>query len=496
MTQETSLSSTPLRLRLREDVELTLIYDDRTPFGAGFTGLCDALLQRTCAPFERELKRVGTDRVEALAKEWMPRIMGPRALGRLYTGPRTLREDCLYPKTELVTPVALELKIPDRAGGRRRVLLRLDARARCQLAPWIGRWSRGAARPRDPAAARLWDQVHAAGGFEAVAPPKQPLADGVTFVGHAAVAFQGEGAQLLVDPFLLPPSPEDPPGMRPHTPCDLAPSAVFITHSHPDHYDIPTLLRLGHDTPIYVPAVPRETLLATDMVLRLRELGFSNVRAMAWHDEARVGPFKVIALPFYGEQPTDGRILHPEARNLGNTYVVEGMGRRVAMLADAGRDAAGCTIELAAWARERHGPVDMLFGGYRAWRLQPIRYLFSSVARYLLLVPPSERTRWQKIMHDADDLVAAASAWGARELVPYANGGAPWFARIGLGPHGTDERPDDHDIDPPLSCVEEALARAGAHAPRLYPMTTGETSPLTMTMTMTSRGDARVAAGM
>src|SRR5690606_25681676 len=127
-----------------------------------------------------------------------------------------------------------------------------------------------------------------------------------------------------------------------------------------------------------------ETLLATDMAYRLRELGFTRVQTLRWYQEVTVGPFRVIALPFYGEQPTDGVMLHPEARNLGNTYVVEGLGRRDALVADAGRDAAGETIALAAEARRRFGTIDALFGGYRAWRLQPIQYLLTSVARYVL----------------------------------------------------------------------------------------------------------------
>lgn len=462
-------------IRLREDVGLALVYDDQTPFGSGVTGLCDALLRRTCAVLEPVVAREGPQVLQARAAEWMARIMGPRALGRLYAGPERLREECLYPPAASVRAVALDVSVPG-AGAPRAVRMRLGDGERGELAAWLGEWQRGAVRPRATAAAGLWDRLQDAGAFERPQPPRQPLADGVTLVGHATVAVRSGGTQLVFDPFLLPPCADDPPSWRPHTPCDLEPSAIFVTHSHPDHFDVATLLRLGRDVPIYVPEVPRESLLSIDMALRLRELGFTAVRTLRWGSEVRIGPFRVHALPFFGEQPTDGRMLHPEARNLGNTYVVEGAGQRLALVADAGRDEAGDTIAMAASARAQHGPVDAVFGGYRAWRIQPIRYLFSSVARYLLFVPPDQRTRWQQIMNDADDLVATGAAWGARAVVPYANGGAPWFARIELGPHGTPERPDDPCVDPSLEEVERAVARSDARL-ELHALRAGQHVP-------------------
>ncbi|MCH9680758.1 MAG: MBL fold metallo-hydrolase [Deltaproteobacteria bacterium] len=459
-------------VRLREDVKLELVYDDQTPWGCGFTGLSDALLRRSCGALEAVVAREGMDALQIQAQRWMPEVMGPRALGSLYTSPERLRETCVYPPASKVRPAALDVFVPHEDGMRTTRLLLCTEQA-ASLAPWVGAWQRGGARPQHGGAAALWDRLMEAGAFEAPREPVQPLGEGITFVGHAAVAMREADTELLFDPFLLPPSKADPATMRPHTACDLEPSAVFVTHSHPDHFDIPTLLRLGHDTPIYVPAVERESLLATDMVLRLRELGFTAVRSLAWFDEVTVGPYRVVALPFYGEQPTDSHMLHPEARNLGNTYVVEGRDHRVALLADAGRDAAGDTIEMAADARARYGAVDYVFGGYRAWRLQPIRYLFSSVARYLLFVPPEARTRWQTIMNDADDLVATAAAWGARSVVPYANGGAPWFARIRLGPHGNPDRPDDPRIDPSIANVERAIAASEADL-ELFAMKTGQ----------------------
>jgi len=61
---------------------------------------------------------------------------------------------------------------------------------------------------------------------------------------------------------------------------------VFITHCHPDHYDLGTLLRFGHDVPIWVPEVARESILSIDMRARLEQLGFTRVRTLRWGDES------------------------------------------------------------------------------------------------------------------------------------------------------------------------------------------------------------------
>lgn len=455
------------KLRLRQDVGVRIRYADETPFGSGVSGLSDLFLRKSCAALEEVVESEGMAALQDQAAAWMPKVMGPNALGALYASPTELREACVYPPTRKVEAAELEVWVPTDTRPQC-YRLGLDASLRGSLAPWLSAWQRGSVRPRGTAARRLWDALDSIRAFAPGPPVLQEIQDGITLVGHATVAMQHDGTQILFDPYLLPPCREDPAGVRPHTADDFAPDAIFITHSHPDHYDLSTLLRLPHDVPLYVPAVERECLLAVDMNLRLRELGFSRVVPLSWHQSVSVGPYAVRALPFFGEQPTSGEMLHPEARNLGNTYVVDGPDGRTALIADAGSDAAGSTIEMAERMRAEHGAVDVLFGGYRAWRLQPIRYLFSSVARYLLFVPEDLRTTWQQIMNDAEDLLATAQAWGAGCVVPYANGGAPWFARVGLGPHAGAN--DDTSIDPDISTVlsvfgnapEIALAQLGA----------------------------------
>lgn len=462
-----------MHLRLRDDVGLSVRYNDQTRFGSGVTGLIDALIARTCAPLVELARREGPARLIADSARLADQVLSPRALGALYERPDVLREECLYPDAARVVPARL-VAYGLGEDGKGTCAIALPPGSARELADLVAALERGAPRPAEGLGARLWDELRAAGALTDLPDqPEQALREGVTAVGHATVAARRAGVRIAIDPFAVPPAPSDPPGLRPLSCRALRPDAVFITHSHPDHFDLHALLRFGPDTPIYLPAVPRESLLAVDMALRLRELGFRRVNPLRWGDSVEVGPFRVVALPFYGEQPTDGVFLHPEARNLGNTYLVEAAGRRFACIADAGDDAAGNTRELAARAAAERGPIDALFGGYRAWRLHPIEFLGTSVARYLLHVPRDQWTRRQQLMNDADDLLDTAIAWRAGRVVPYANGGAPWFARIGLGPHGD----DNPDFDPDLSAVHAAAARRPG-APPVRVMAPGEGSEI------------------
>lgn len=450
--------STP-RLRLRDDVRLFIDHRDGTRFGSALTGTLDRLMQRVCMPIAGHLAQ-GHEPSPAESAELMARCLGPQALGALFERPGRLREECLYPRPEDVVPASLHVSGPGVAGPA----IPLPAACLPDLANWIGELAHLGAAPRDPVARALWDALHARAALTDREAPEPLDADGLTLVGHATVSIQQGGTRVLFDPFLLAPAGVDDE-VRPLTAAQLRPHAVFITHSHPDHYDLGSLLRLGADTPIYVPVVERESLLSVDMATRLRALGFRRVHALAWGQHAVVGPHRVQAHPFFGEQPSDGEFLHAHARNAGNVYVVDSGGARVALVADAGRDHGGSTVELAAALRGSQGAVDVVLGGYRAWRTLPIRLLGTSVARYMLSIPREQWGRRLQLMNDADDLLETASRWGARTVVPYANGGAPWYWRIGLGPR-PGSKSDDPDFDPSDAHVRRAQARrAGSGEP-------------------------------
>ena len=88
-----------------------------------------------------------------------------------------------------------------------------------------------------------------------------------------------------------------------------APTAIFITHGHGDHYNAAALEALGGDAPIYV---------NPDVYEQLPEALKSRATALANGDEAEVNGVPVRAIPAYNI--TEDRLqYHPEG--VGNGYV-------------------------------------------------------------------------------------------------------------------------------------------------------------------------------
>ncbi|HET9933461.1 MAG TPA: MBL fold metallo-hydrolase [Polyangiaceae bacterium] len=439
--------------RLSDHIKLQLIYQDETPFGSLLSGRIDDFVRAACSEIAALRRERGLNHVVKHSCDLLARAR--RELGGLYESRERLREDCLYPPARSVRAMGL---VVESAEGEL-ATIELAPRLIANLASWLGEWQSGASRPSTGAARALWDALDSVGALTE-APALSRVPGDVLFGGHAMVRIGDAGEAALFDPFLLPWSRSYPAEYQPVAASELAPKLICVSHSHPDHFDLGSLLRFGADTPIYVPHVPRESILAVDMASRLREVGFTNVRALDWGESVAVEGLSVEALPFYGEQPTTSDVLHPDVRNFGNAYRVDGVVGRYALTVDCGADLSGTTLQLASRSKQDRGPIDALFAGYRAWALYPIRYLFSSVARYLLFVPEPLWAVRQKIMDDANDALDAAERWGARFLVPYADGGAPWYWQRGLGPR-LDAPPAQRELhfDPPPEHVQE-VARA------------------------------------
>ncbi len=322
------------------------------------------------------------------------------------------------------------------------------------------------AAPPSPELQALLDALDREGMLQAEPPaPPHPdvTAPGITFVGHNAAVVRGDTGGVVLDPFLVPRRARYPEDFQPLVRTDLGPvDAILITHSHPDHVDPGSLLRFDPATPVVVPAVGSETILAMDFDQRLRQLGFTDVRPSPWGRSLRFGDVTVQVLPFYGEQPTDGPRLHPEVTNAGNTYLVATPHQRAAFVADAGADDRGSMVEVGRRAAADLGPVDVVFAGYRGWVTTPVELLGSSVARYVLFVPPDRWATRMALMHDADGALATADAFGAPVLVPYADGGAPWYWELGLGPRLDDQPAERDGFDPFPERVVRRAAEVGA----------------------------------
>jgi hypothetical protein len=104
--------------------------------------------------------------------------------------------------------------------------------------------------------------------------------------------------------------------------------------------------------------VPRATLVCEDLRARLVSLGLP-VRALGWGERVGVGDLDVHVLPFIGEQFLTSEE-HPELRNWGNLYVVEGPHQRVLVAADGGFEPGRSVFDAVREHVARHGPVDVL----------------------------------------------------------------------------------------------------------------------------------------
>jgi L-ascorbate metabolism protein UlaG (beta-lactamase superfamily) len=295
--------------------------------------------------------------------------------------------------------------------------------------------------------------------------------EGLWFIGHNTVFVASKTTKVLVDPWFRPWRDADPPDYRALRPRDVGPvDAIVITHSHGDHFHLGSLLAFPRDTRIFVPFVERESILATDLEKRLREVGFTRVTSLRWWETAKVGDVDLQAMPFHGEQACAIDLVDPALRNIGNTWILRTPSVSAAFLADTGRDSSGSMLDVALEARRRWGPVDLVFGGMRGFSLPPLFLPFTTLDAMFVNVPLDLVHVRQKLMHDATDLLAVSEVFGARHAVPYADGGAPWYWREGMGPSyegfpaypGEKDAPAGDAEDPKSAPFPERLAEAAA----------------------------------
>jgi L-ascorbate metabolism protein UlaG (beta-lactamase superfamily) len=437
--------------RLSDEIKFHLIYQDETPFGSAIGDRANHTIRTLCDNIVQHRQDFGLQDVITRSRELLGAAM-TGALAEIYVNPKTLRSDWLYPPAELVNPVALIL---ESGVGEILAEIELPAELFAELASYLGEWELGATAPLDPIARQLWDALVE---LEVLTPIEDKSLDSnlgnATLVGHSTVRISDGMTTILFDPFLHPKSDAYPTDYQPLSMRELGQiDGVFITHSHPDHFDLGTLLRLGQDIPIFVPNLERESVLSIDMAWRLQQLGFRHVRCLNWFETVQIGTIRVVALPFYGEQPTVGAVLHPEVRNQGNTYLVDYLDRRIVLTADAGTDGLGSINQLAMTTGDRYGSIDTIFGGYRGFGLYPIQYLFSSIAAYLPFVPSNVWQVRQQMMSNANEAIDLAEIWNAHRIVPYADGGAPWYWLRGLGPCLDGSETLMMAVDPTPDCV-------------------------------------------
>jgi L-ascorbate metabolism protein UlaG (beta-lactamase superfamily) len=459
-------------LRLRRNVQIAVEYDDRTSFGSPVTERIDARVREVFAPVMEFAEQHGFGDFVAAAPSLLTSVVQSPGFARIAitngAGTWRIRPEVLFPDAVQAPPRWLSMACADTGKGfRLTVPAGLWPGLHALIAMLSGSGGLDTAEKLDPDRSGLLAVLRQNELVEQASQASSPQLDGadLTFIGHNTVVVRSGATRIVVDPFMLPGGSAYPADYQPLQLRDVGPiDAILVTHSHRDHFDAASLLQFPPETRVIVPRVERETLL--------QELGFTDVTELEWGHGARVGDIEVQALPFYGEQPTETEVLHPEVRNAGNTYFVRTPTFSAAFLADSRRDGRGDIKQVAAETRLRLGAADVVFSGYRGWVTYPAQLLFSSVARFLLFVPPHLWGVRQQLMSSPEEAVDIAECWGARYLAPYADGGAPWHWQMGLGPRLDDDAAEVRGFDPfPERVIEAALYRTCAPDGAILPST-------------------------
>jgi L-ascorbate metabolism protein UlaG (beta-lactamase superfamily) len=131
------------------------------------------------------------------------------------------------------------------------------------------------------------------------------------YVGHATVLIELDGVRLLTDPVLRPRIWH----LRRRVPLDTSElegiDAALVSHVHFDHFDRPSLRRLGTDVTVVVPVRARSLVR-----------GFADVREVDVGDEVHIGSVEIRATPAVHQS---ARLMLRSAPSLG--FLISGSRR-------------------------------------------------------------------------------------------------------------------------------------------------------------------------
>lgn len=245
---------------------------------------------------------------------------------------------------------------------------------------------------------------------------------------HASLIFRSRTTTLVTDPQGYNRAWTTNGGRFPGESAPLPLDGVLLTHSHGDHWHLPSILRMvpSNEVPVIVPHVPRPSLLCPeDMGESLRLTG-QNASDPAWWSTVEIGDFVIDVLPFYGEQPLRERSgLAADLRNWGNCYRFTCPEYSAAILVDSGTDPLGNMVDVLERSVAERGPLDVLLSccfsfpeGYNPGL--PIYFLTVPMEhlRHFYLHPTARRSMTLGI----DGLVSACKAARCRYFLPYAHG--------------------------------------------------------------------------
>ncbi len=281
----------------------------------------------------------------------------------------------------------------------------------------------------------------------------------ITFLGHSTLLIQSERSAVLLDPIVNRKMGSPKKALRIFR-AKL--DAICCTHSHWDHCNPETLIRLDKDVPILIPKVQRPTALNPPMVSMLKRLGFNDIREVSVWEPVRVGDIEIVPAPFHGEPD------EPGAEIDHYTYVLKVPGMTVYGGVDSYRDKWGDMRPVLERVEREYRPdvvflpVSRVVYHYREGSLnQFCRYVDEDLvaSSFQYTAGPEEAAEWSRSM-------------GAGLLVPYATFGfTRWADRaqvmqfgaalkaIGAGDRFFPLRPLDSIATPDLRRAVKSRAR-------------------------------------
>ena len=232
----------------------------------------------------------------------------------------------------------------------------------------------------------------------------------VTFLGHSTLLMQSARSAVLCDPIVTrkmgsPKSALEVFGTK----LD----AICLTHSHWDHCNPETLVRLDKDVPILIPKIRRPSALNPPMVPMLERLGFTKIREIGLWEPVMAGEIEIVAAPFYGEPD------EPGAEIDHYTYIMRTPGLTVYGGVDSYRDKWGDMRPVLEQVEREYRPdvvflpVSRVVYHYREGSLnQFCRYVDEGLvaASFQYTAGPGEAAQWSQ-------------ALSAGLIVPYATFG-------------------------------------------------------------------------
>ncbi len=189
---------------------------------------------------------------------------------------------------------------------------------------------------------------------EAPAPYESPNADQprVRFFGHACLLIELAGMSILIDPVI---SYNYQSEIRRDTYDDLPDEIdfVLITHNHPDHILLETMLQIRHKVKNVILAQNMDGLIQDpSLKLLLDNLGFKNVREIRELEKVQFKGGFIMGIPFIGEH--NDLLMHSKL-----CYHINIGGHKILAMADS------CNIEPRLYEKVHRitGDMDILFIG-------------------------------------------------------------------------------------------------------------------------------------